>query len=477
MQTKSRFRLFIDNILVYGLGGVISKIIPFIMLPILVRLYPSSDYLGLNDLVTTLCSFGGAIAICGMYDALFRLYFDNSDDVYHKRICSSALLFTLLLSILVSTVLIVFQKKFSLLFFKSEGYTNLVVVSCITILVSTVGQMLQAPTRINNNRKIFILTNSIAPILSYLLAIPLIIRGEYIMAMPIAALISATVIAIIYFILNHNYFSVKLYNYKLIGDLLKIGLPLLPNFLIYWIYNSADKVMITQYLDVNATGVYSVASRIGHISNLIYTAFSGGWLFFSYSTMKDDDHIRLKSNVFEYLSVISLMGTVMLTMCSKIGFELLFTPEYYSGYLIAPYLFIGPLLLMLYQVAANQFTIIKKTYINTLSLSVGAIINVILNAVLIPNVGIEGAALATVLGYTTTIVFTVYLLIRKSLFLISNRLIGIFAIFIGYIIAWRLMYSENLIISISLGLIVIMCYLFLYRNDAKKLLHKNGETK
>ncbi len=477
MQTKSRFRLFIDNILVYGLGGVISKIIPFIMLPILVRLYPSSDYLGLNDLVTTLCSFGGAIAMCGMYDALFRLYFDKSDDGYHRSICSSALSFTLMLSIVVSVVLFVFQRNISLLFFKNVKYTTLVIISCLTIFISTIGQMLQAPTRINNNRAVFLLTNSIAPILSYLFAIPLIIRGEYVIAMPIAALISATVIAVVYFMINRKYFSIKLYDCELIGELLKIGLPLLPNFLIYWIYNSADKVMITQYLDVTATGVYSIASRIGHISNLIYTAFSGGWLFFSYSTMKDDDHIRLKSTVFEYLTVISLMGTVILTMCSKLGFEILFTKEYFSGYLVAPYLFIGPLLLMLYQVAANQFTIIKKTYFNTLSLSIGAVINVVLNAILIPNVGIEGAALATVIGYIITILFTLFLLLRRQLFLISNRLIFVVVLFAVFIITWRLLYCDNVILSIFIGILVIMSYIFMYRNDVKKLIHRNGEAK
>ena len=52
--------------------------------------------------------------------------------------------------------------------------------------------------------------------------------------------------------------------------LLKIGLPLLPNFLIYWVYNSSDKWMITKILDAEETGTYAVASRIGHISNLIY---------------------------------------------------------------------------------------------------------------------------------------------------------------------------------------------------------------
>ena len=70
-----KFKLFIENFLVYGLGGIINKIIPLIMLPIITRLMPDSFYFGLNDLSTTVVSFGSALAIMGMYDALFRVFF------------------------------------------------------------------------------------------------------------------------------------------------------------------------------------------------------------------------------------------------------------------------------------------------------------------------------------------------------------------------------------------------------------------
>ena len=66
-----RFRLLTENFLIYGFGNVIGKIIPFLMLPILTRLYPSSEYLGLNDLYSTIVSFAGVMALCGMYDAMF----------------------------------------------------------------------------------------------------------------------------------------------------------------------------------------------------------------------------------------------------------------------------------------------------------------------------------------------------------------------------------------------------------------------
>ena len=52
----NKLKLFIENFLVYGLGGVISKIVPLIMVPIVTRLMPSSDYYGLSDLSNTVSS-------------------------------------------------------------------------------------------------------------------------------------------------------------------------------------------------------------------------------------------------------------------------------------------------------------------------------------------------------------------------------------------------------------------------------------
>lgn len=69
--------------------------------------------------------------------------------------------------------------------------------------------------------------------------------------------------------------------------------------------------------------------------------------------------------------------------------------KYLSGYIVAPYLFLAPLLQMLFQVACNQFIVVKKTWPNMFILSVGAIVNIIANYFQIPRIGIEGAAIAT----------------------------------------------------------------------------------
>ena len=77
----TKLKLFVENFLFYGLGGIISKLIPLIMVPIVTRIMPTTDYFGINDLSNTIVSFGCAIAVMGMYDAMYRMFFEKDDEL------------------------------------------------------------------------------------------------------------------------------------------------------------------------------------------------------------------------------------------------------------------------------------------------------------------------------------------------------------------------------------------------------------
>ena len=80
----NKFKLFIENFIVYGFGGIISRVIPLIMLPIVTRIMPGTEYFGLYDLSNTVVQFAGALAVMGMYDAMYRLFFEKDDFEYKK---------------------------------------------------------------------------------------------------------------------------------------------------------------------------------------------------------------------------------------------------------------------------------------------------------------------------------------------------------------------------------------------------------
>ena len=468
-KSPSKIKLFVENFLVYGLGGVISKIIPIIMLPIIARLMPDTANFGIADLANTATSFGCALAVIGMYDAMYRLFFEKDSEAYKKEVCSTTISFTAMMSIAVTVLIIACRGFIVKYFFKDEKYTFLVYIVAVTTLVSATNQIISAPTRMQNKRKVFLIINIVGPILSYAISIPLILKGYYVVALPVAGLISGMTTELVFWIINRKWFTFRLFNKKTLKQLLIIAIPLFPNFLIYWIFNSSDKLMVTNILNVGEEGIYAIGSKLGHVSQLIYTAFAGGWQYFAFSTMKEENQVKSNSLVFEYLYAISILCSFFVFSLSESIYTIFFPGEYTKGYIVAPYLFMAPLMQMLFQVASNQFLVIKKTWPNMFILLGGAILNIVLNFYLIPKIGIEGAAIATLLGYVFSDIIVCAVLYRMRLMMISRRLMILTSIIVAYILLWRLVIKNNLIMSAAWAIAASLCVILMYKKEFRHI--------
>lgn len=467
-----RFKLFIENFLVYGLGGAIGKIIPFIMLPIVTRLMPNTYYFGINDISNVLVSFGSSIAIMGMYDAMFRTFFDEEDLEFKKTVCSTTLVFTGTMSVFVFLVLIILKNSVAKIFFGNIELSNLVVLSAVTILVSATNTIISAPTRMQNKKGIYLLINTISSIISYSITIPLLLKGYYIIALPVAALISGFSVEIIFWILNHKWFSVRKFNFRLMKQMLIFAIPLVPNVLIYWIFNSCDRLMITNMLGSEYTGIYAIGAKIGQLSQLIYTAFAGGWQFFAFSTMKDSDQVSLISKVFEYLGIVTYISTACEMLFNNVFFSIVFEGDYQQGAEVAPYLFMAPLLLMLFQVAGGQFLIIKITWPASAILGVGLLFNILINWLGIKYIGIEGAAIGTLAGYAISIILAVVVLQKKNLIKVNKRFYLATLLMIIYMLGWRCIYKNMFVLNATVVVCLILLFFVMYYADFKEFFLK-----
>lgn len=471
-KNTSKLKLFTENFLVYGVGGIISKIIPLIMVPIVTRLMPDSSYYGISDLSNTLVSLASSLAVMGMYDAMYRLFFEKDEDEYKKNVCSTALIFTLVTSFIVFIIMVLIRVPLSQWFFGDKHYSYLIYVSAIATLIGATNSIISAPTRMQNKRKIFLITNTVSPVLSYSISIPLLLNGYYVVALPIAGVVASLTMEISFEILNKKWFSFRRFDSKILKELLVIALPLLPNFLIYWIFNSSDRIMITNLLNVGESGIYSVGSKLGQASQLIYTAFAGGWQYFAFSTMKEKDQVKSNSLIFEYLGVISFASSALICAWSYPIYKLLFEKEYVRSFIVAPYLFLAPLLQMLYQVACNQFLVIKKTWPNLFILSVGTVANIFLNFLLIPRIGIEGAAIATLIGYVISDIICMIVLCRMRLMMVSVRFL-IYCIFtLSFFIIWRFFLTKSCFKATLAATIYIGLLSLLYKNEINVIIVK-----
>lgn len=465
----NKVKLFLNNFLVYGLSGIISKVIPLIMIPIITRIMPNTEYFGVSDMLSTILSFASALAIMGMYDAMYRMFFEKEDKLYQKEICSTAFIFSIGTSLFIFALLLILKDYLAEWFLNDRSLSNLIYITAIATLVGGTNAIVAAPTRMQNKRLVYVVMNAVFPIISYSISVPLLLTGHYLIALPLASMISAVLNEIVFGILNRKWFSFRLFKAKYIKPLLLIALPLLPNFIIYWIFESCDKLMITNVIGIGAEGVYSVGAKFGHASQLIYLAFTGGWQYFAFATMKEEDQVKNNSRIFEYLGVITFCCSMFMFALSEPVFKLLFEEEYHSAFVVAPYLFLAPLLLMLFQVIDNQFLVVKKTWPNFFILALGAGFNILLNWLFIPIMGIEGAAIATLSGYLLSLILCVIVLYFMKLITIRLKFYLSVGLIIAYILIWRLLTMDiiwlNVLMAVGMSIIIILFYL----SDIKSL--------
>lgn len=457
---SSRKKLFVENFLIYGAINGINKIIPLIMLPLITILLGSTTEFGKFDMFLTIVSFGASFAMLGIYDALFREYFEKDDEIYKKKIISTSLIVVTISSIVVFLTMIIIKEPLMKLFFNDFNSYGVIILAAIAIVLTTIQGILAAPTRVENQRKVYLYSGIFYSLIYYVLSVLFIELGY-----GFKGLLYGNILAIVFLILffwrkNFKYFSIGFYDKNIAFSLLKIGLPLMPTFLSYWIFKSMDRVFISNILGLKEVGVYSIGSRVASISLFVYTAFSGGWQYFAFSTMKDKDQVKLTSKVFEYLSIFTIilfMGAIIL---NKTLFELLFNDDFTKGYKVFPFLFLSPLILMLFQTVGNQLLIIKKTYLITVSLLFGVFINLLSNYFLTKNYGIVGSSLATLIAYYCSTVIMILICYKLKLIVIPIRLI--LAHGINFLMIYYLFVSANYepFLQITLiGLILAVLYL------------------
>lgn len=465
----SKARLFIDNFLVYGIGGVINKLIPFLMLPIITRLMPDSSYFGLSDISNKLYTLVSTFAIMGVYDAAFRMFFDKEDLEYRKNICSTALLIVLLNSIILSILLNLFDDLIIKLFFGNSEYAILLYLVVFRLLIGSTNTILSIPTRVQNKRIVFLSVNFLSSSVAYLIAMILLFEKYYLIALSVGSLCSAFLTGIVFYILNKKWFSISSFKFQLLKKLLYIALPIMPVIFVYWVLESCDRIFIVNLLGDVDLGIYSACAKISMVSQLIYLAFTGGWQYFAFSTMHEENQVRNNSLIFEYLGIVSFLATSFICAIAYYIIKIFYPIEYQCGYIVVPYLFLSPLLLMMFQVIGNQFLVIKKTWPCTIIIFFGGIINLLGCYFLIPQLGIEGASIATMSGYFFSVLICIMVLIKMHLLEIKKRFIYSTILFFLNIIVWRIFTQENILEGILVFFILVIFYMFFYREEVSSI--------
>lgn len=220
------------------------------------------------------------------------------------------------------------------------------------------------------------------------------------------------------------------YDSVLAKKLLNLSWPLIISGLMVSIYMRIDAIMLKELLPNGAeeAGAYATVVMFSEALNFVPVAIVTS-LFPAVLNARRDDPIRYQKrlqNLFDLMVWLSFAFAIFITFASPIIYKL-FKPEFASAAPVLSMHVWGSLFVFL-GVASGQFLIAegfnKLTFVRT---GVGAIVNIVLNFVLIPKMGMMGTAIATVVAYFTA-TFLILLIPKtrkqgvmmlKSLFLVT----------------------------------------------------------
>ena len=251
-------------------------------------------------------------------------------------------------------------------------------------------------------------------------------------------------------------------------EMLKYSIVLIPNSFMWWIMNSSDHIMVTAMIGVAANGIYAISYKLPTLITTFTSIFNQAW---SYSAIKEEgakDEEEYNNKVFKNIISISMLIGIGMLCVIKPFLALYVSKDYYISWKYTPFLIIGLVYLTLGSFMSTSYTVHKDSFGFLFSGMLGAILNIILNFVLIPLIGVYGAAFATCISYVSVFIFRIYHTRKYIHYDIVNKefIIGtVILIFSAILIYYDNIYTQ----FIQVGCVVVE--FFMYRSIWKPYLN------
>lgn len=398
----------LKNSMLYTIGGMLAPMLGIIMLPIYTN-YLSVEEYGIMTTVQTLTGMIALFLLLSLNSAVTRFFYDYLDEPEkQKRHLGSIFTFVILFSTIVSIILLVFKDPLGSLLFKNIPITPFYYYLIGLSLVEALNKLPMALFRAQEKAGTYISVNILRAVLIAIVSIYLIIvkgMGAE------SALISQFVITLLITVFSYGMQFKRLtfsLNLTFIKQSLLLSLPLLPHAASVWIISSSDRIILEKYVDLAELGIYSLAVQVSMVLSIFYTSINNAVVPRYTRLRKEGKQVKAKKILKVFSYVILIFGVLSIPI-AMMGIKLLSSQEYHSAVIIIPILLIGHMIRGFYLIPVAKLFYSKKTVAIAKSSTIAAIINIIINLIAIPFIGVYGAIISTIVAEIVS-----YLLIYRA---------------------------------------------------------------
>ena len=389
------------NILIFAIGSFATKFLSFFLVPFYTNFLSTAEY-GTIDLIINTAALLVPIFTLVIYDGVMRFSITNKDDIAYFII--GIAIISVGITILGLVLLFIY------LFFGKEhnGWVLLWIwiISLFNAFFSLISNYLRAIDKITIMVKGSIINSII------LLSFNIILIAW--LKIGILGYLTATVIGLFFssiymlsnvqLIKNSNIKKVEISKNK-VKSIISYSFPLIFTVISWWINSSLDRYFVTIMCGVEANGIYSIAYKIPNLLVAVQTVFNQAWSISAVQEFDKDDKDGFLGETYETFSSFMLFVCMVIMVLNIPLSKILYANEFFEAWRYVPYLLCSTFFGAIAGYYGGIFAAVKNTTIGAISTSLSAIINILLNYLLIPQYGVSGAACATLIAYFASYLF------------------------------------------------------------------------
>ena len=371
---------------IYGLGGLVSRIIAVLLLPLYTRYLTTSDYGKVETLIALTTVIGIALRM-GITSAFFRFYFDSPEPEKRRLVLRTSFWFTMSMATIGMLAGIALSPAISELLFDTSGSADLVAASFVGLWCGMNYEQLTSLFRVEERSVAFVSASIVNILITIGTTLVLVVALE---AGPIGVIVGNFTGTLVVYLALLGYRREQLglqFDRGLLREMNRFGLPLVPTALFLWTTNFSDRLFLVKLADTGEVGLYSVAVRIASAMVLLLTAFRLAWPAFAYSIEDEREAQRTYAYVLTYLVLVTTWVATGLALLSPWIVEWLAAPAFSSSSRVVGPLAFAAVAFGGYIVVAIGVGRARRTQFNWVVTGAAAAVNVALNLILIPRTG------------------------------------------------------------------------------------------
>ncbi|MBQ7379245.1 MAG: oligosaccharide flippase family protein [Clostridia bacterium] len=378
--------------MIFTAGKFISKLLVFLMMPLYTACLSEAQY-STADLITQLANLLIPLACLGISEGIFRNAAAKEGD--KEAFFSSGVAI-----LCISTACFLLLSPLLLLLEYFAPYLWLIV---LFVLCSNIHSVCAQYICAIGRTKTFAVQGIVNTVLNigfnvlFLVGLGMKVEG-YVLSVVCADFV--TTLALVVYCRLWRAFSFKKISKKLMGEMLKFSLPLIPTTVFWWITGVSDRYLVARMRSDTENGLYAAAYKIPTLLTYMVAVFNEAWRLSAVKESDDPDACAdFFGKVFRYYVAIVFVGGAFLIAFAKVCSMLLFADSYYEAWLYVPILVLATVFTSFDSFLATAYFTKKKTMVSFYTSMLGAGLNIVLNLIWIPEWGAVGASVATFVSY------------------------------------------------------------------------------